>query len=82
MQLTCSSRGRWHNAAEVLALRLPDSFVVGEEKGAIFPYRPARGATKLNAVERRDSRPIEEISCVEYLVAVKDVGASMGGIGA
>ncbi len=82
MQLTRSRCSGRYNVAEVLTLRLANSFVIGEEKSVILAYGPACGRAKLNAMEGRDFRSVEEISCVEYFVAVKDIGAAMKIVGA
>ena len=66
------------------ALGLPDAFVIGEEKRAIFIEGPADSAAKLVALEGGlwGERILKEIAGIESTVAEKFVDAPMKRIGA
>src|SRR5712671_8121725 len=64
------------------ALYLVQAFIIGKEKGLIFPDRPTHGAAVLVPAKRRGSLPIKTIPRVECAVAVEIVGAAVNLVGA
>src|SRR6185436_10638084 len=57
----CRQRGK--NIRQ--GFKLPQPLIVGEEKGLVLPDRPADGAAKLGAVERRDVPSVKKIPGVQ-----------------
>ena len=71
-----------HHAHVAYCQRLPETFVIAEQKQLVFLQRAAQRAAELISPERRNGGPIEEVARVQIAIAQKLEQRSVQTIGA
>src|ERR1700682_1240593 len=79
-ELAHSSLRRRHDIAESITLPLTDPFVITEDEGLTLFDRASASDPELVAVKWRQSG-IEEVSCIQDLIAHEKVSISMELVG-